>query len=302
VWLTFETGRFNHGPYGFAGGLRAEHTEILLPALGVAVVVQAVSTLLFVASVIWTGKFHKVPFFCWQFIYVFAYGFYTTYYWPSTAGLLLGAGWATNLACNVWITLRYHIKVREMKNARATTAHTSTGLMLTAKRENYGDDPEEADRALNGSLSSMAEKVAPERDWYFAYVMLFQFSAGTLGFYSAYLTGTLNTALTTFGLGFLGMLIGALVLLGTTSTSHPHRLADHFKTANVGSAAFFLTFAVGTWQESGVFNFGWLCVMLWAACLNSGIAEVLVQKPLEQDLDDEEHDSEDSDEDWVHVD
>lgn len=87
VWLAFQTGMFTHGPHGFAGGIRAEHTETLLPAVGVAVIVQAVSLLLFVASAIWTGKLCRAPFLCWQVFYFISSTGYTYFHRPSLAGL-----------------------------------------------------------------------------------------------------------------------------------------------------------------------------------------------------------------------
>jgi hypothetical protein len=105
------------------------------------------------------------------------------------------------------------------------------------------------------------------------------------------------------------MLIVAFVLLGTWSTSEADRLADHFKFANVMSIAVSLIVAIVGWWRNGLYNFGWMCFAHWAACLYSGIAEVLVQTSLDEDTGEEEehdseevHDSEDSDEDWIRVD
>ena len=298
--LTIETGRFNHGPHGFAGGLRAEHTEAL-PALGVAVILQAVSFLLFFASAIWTGKLCRKSFLCWYVIFMLLCAGYNFYHWPSMEGLFLGAAWPATIAGNIWMTIHYHIKVRMAKNAgtakntsmaknaRMAIAHASVGLFPTAKRQDCGDDSE---RMNSNSSSSMVKEFASECDWFFAYAMLFNFSAGAIGFFFAYLTGTHNTALTTFGLGFTGMLIVAFVLLGTTSTSKPERLAKHFKLANVISSAVFMTIAIIDWRRLGLYNFGWSCVVHWAACLYSGIAKVLVQTSVDEDLTEEGHDSE----------
>jgi hypothetical protein len=42
-------------------------------------------------------------------------------------------------------------------------------------------------------------------------------------------------------------------------------------------------------------------VVHWAGCLNACIAEILLQSSLDKISGEEEHDSEDYDEDWVHL-
>lgn len=300
LWLAFETGRFL-GSHGFA-----VHTETLQPALGFAVIMQAVSLLLFFASAIWTGKLCRKPFLCWQVIYILSCADYNYYRLPSMEGLFLGTLWPANVATNIWMTLMYRKKAQMAKNARMVIVYSSTGLYRTAKRQDFVGDIEKAGW---NSYSSTTEEDMSGRDWFFAYSMLFNFSAGTFALFSAYLTGTLNAALTTFGLGFTVMLIAAFVLLGTWSTSEADRLADYFKLANVMSIAVSLTIATVGWWRNGLCNFGWICFAHWAACLYSGIAEVVVQTSLngdtgeeEEQNSEEEHYSEDSDEDWIRVD
>ena len=89
LWLAFESGRFL-GFHGFAGCIRAVQTEPLQPALGFAVIVQAVSLLLFFASAVWTGKLCRKPFLCWQVVYTLSYAGYNMYHLPSMEGLFLG--------------------------------------------------------------------------------------------------------------------------------------------------------------------------------------------------------------------
>lgn len=198
------------------------------------------------------------------------------------------------------MTLHYHIEAQK-ESASRTAAEASVGLFRTAKRPDCNNGISKADWILDDSSSPMTEEITSGRDYFFAYSMLFSFCAGTLQFFFAYLAGTLNTALTTFGLGFTGMLIVAFVLLGLTNTSEPHRLAEHFKTANVGAVALFWAIAIVDWRRTGVCNFGYMCFVHWAACLYSGIAEIMVHSSLYQDSDDEDNESEGSDEDWVHV-
>lgn len=297
LWLVFESGRFL-GSHGFA-----IHTETLQPALGFAVIVQAVGLLLFFASAMWTGKLCRKPFLCWQVIYILSCAGYSWYHLPSMEWLFLGTMWPANIATNIWMTLLYRKETQMTKNARMAIVYSSTGLYRTAKRQDCVGDLEKAGWK---SSFSMTEKHASARDWSFAYGMLFNFSAGAFALFSAYLTGTLNAALTTFGLGFTVMLIVAFVLLGTWSTSEADRLADHFRLANVISIAVSLTVAiVGRWRNE-LYNFGWMCFAHWAAYLYSGIAVVLVQTSLDEDTgeeeehdSEEENDSEDSDEGWL---
>ena len=203
------------------------------------------------------------------------------------------------------MTLLYRHNAQMVKNARMAIVYSNTGLYRTAKRQYCSDDLEKAD----WDSSLMTEKHASGRDWFFAYSMLFNFSAGAFALSSAYLTGTLNAALTTFGLGFTVMLIVAFVLLSTWSITEADRLADHFRLANVISIAVSLSVAIVGWWRNGLYNFVWMCFVHWAACLYSGIAEVVVQTSLNEDTgeeeeqnSEEEHVSEDSDEDWTRVD
>lgn len=55
------------------------------------------------------------------------------------------------------------------------------------------------------------------------------------------------------------------------------------------------------WQRYGVYNPGSMWVVHWGACLNAGIAQVLLQSSLDEDSGDEGHDSGDSIEDRVHM-
>ena len=202
------------------------------------------------------------------------------------------------------MTLLYRHKAQMVKNARMAIVYSNTGLYRTAKRQYCSDDLEKAD----WDSSLMTEKHASGRDWFFAYGMLFNFSAGAFALFSAYLTGTLNAALTTFGLGFTVMLVVAFVLLGTWSIAEADRLADHFRLANAVSIAVSLSVAIVGWWRNGLYNFGLVRFVHWAACLYSGIAEVVMQTSLngdtgeeEEQNSEEEHVSEDSDEDWTRV-
>jgi len=287
--------------YWFANGQLREYVEMLLPTLGVAMIVQAIGMLVLLASAIWSGKLWKIAFVWWQIVYVVLCATYAILFAPSMAGLGIGAFSSACLVCNIWTALHCRVKAETIKEV-AATAHTSAEVASKRKTDDRVDAFERVYWPLDDASSPTAVAIASWRGRCAAFSMLFNFSAGTLGFVFAYLKGTLKTTLSTFGLGFLGMIIAALLLLDLARTLEACRLADHFKSVNVFSITFFLYFAIGDWARTGAYNFDSMCFVHWAACVYSEIAEILVQSSLDQNIDDEEYHSESFEEDWVQVD
>jgi hypothetical protein len=278
-----------------AYGRFAEHWKMMLPTFGAAVIVQALSMLAFLASAIRTDKFSTITFVWWQILFV---AFCTTYvltHGSSSAGLWVGSVWSACLASNVWASLHYRIKA-EMRKKMAATADTIARGLSRLRIDDRDDALEKGNWTLDDSSSSETEGIVSRPEWLTQFAMLFYFSAGIIGFVFAYLTGTLKNALSTFGLGFMGMIIVTLVLLNFARSFEAHRLALRLKNANVVLSVISLVVGIVIWRKDGVYNFGVMSVMHWAACLNAGIAEVLLQSSPDKDSGEEEHDSEDSDE------
>jgi hypothetical protein len=284
--------------FGIDYGLYKEVVKMMLPTFGAAVIVQAASMLIFLAGAIWTGELATIAFAWWQLVFVVQCAAFTWIFGPKMAGALVGAVLSACLAGNVWTSLHYWVKAETAKKA-AGTVHTITKVLSKLKIEKCGDALEKADWTRDEGSSSETGETVSWRDWFSHFAMIFYFSAGCLAFFFAYLTGTLKTALSTFGLGFMGMIIVALVLLDLARTSEARRLAVHFRTANVVSSAIALVVGIILWRRDGVYNAGLMWVVHWAGCLNTCIAEVLLQSSLDKDSGEEEYDIEDSGEDWV---
>jgi hypothetical protein len=273
---------------------------MMLPTFGAAVIVKALSMLAFLASAIRTDKFSTIAFVWWQILFV---AFCTTYvltHGSSSAGLWVGSVWSACLASNVWASLHYRVKA-EMKKKMAATADTIAKGLSRLRIDDRDDAVEKGNWTLDNSFSPEIEETFSRPDWLTPFAMLFYFSAGSIGFVFAYLTGTLKNALSTFGLGFMGMIVVTLVLLDFRRSFEAHRLALRLKNANVVLSVISLVVGIVIWRKDGVYNFGVMSAMHWAACLNAGIAEILLQIPAGQDSDDEEYDNEGSDEGWVRV-
>lgn len=278
-----------------AYGRFAEYWKMMLPTFGAAVLVQALSMLAFLASAIRTNKLSTITFVWWQILFV---AFCTTYaltHGSSAAGLWVGSVWSACLTSNVWASLHYRVNA-EMKKRMAVTADTIAKGLSRLNIDDRDDALEKADWTLDGSSSSETEGIVSRPEWLTQLAMLFYFSAGIIGFVFAYLTGTLKNALSTFGLGFMGMIIVTLVLLDFGRSFEAHRLALRLKNANVVLSVISLVVGIVIWRKDGVYNFGVMSVMHWATCLNAGIAEVLLQSSLDKNAGEEEHDSEDFDE------
>jgi hypothetical protein len=285
---------------GIGYGLYKEVVKMMLPTFGAAVIAQAASMLIFLVGAIWTGELPTIAFAWWQFVFVVQCATYTWIYGPKMAGALVGAVLSACLAGNVWTSLHNWVKAETMKKM-AVTADTITTGLSKLNIDDCDDTLEKADWTVDDSSSSATSEIVSWRDWFARFAMISYFSAGCLAFFFAFLTGTLKITLSTFGLGFMGMIIVALVLLDLARTSEARRLAIHCKTANVVSSAIALVVGIFLWQRDGVNNAGMMCVVHWAACLNAGIAEVLLQSSLDKDPGEEENNSENSDEDWVHM-
>jgi hypothetical protein len=201
-------------------------------------------------------------------------------YGPSMAGLWVGFFWSASLIGNVWTALHYRDEAETTKEAAATEDRNAE-ITSELKADDRGDTVARVHRHLKDASSPMAVRLASWRGQFTAFSMLYNFSAGALGFVFAYCTGTLNTAISTFGPGFMGMIIVALVLLKFTRTLEARRLADHFITANLVSAAVSLPIGIVYWQQNSVYSFRFMCIVHWSACLYSGIALVLEQSSLE---------------------
>jgi hypothetical protein len=279
--------------YRIAPGRYTEFWEMMLPTFGAAVMIQAVSVLGFLASAIWTGKLSTIAFAWWQLVCVVQCTIYMSFYGPSMAGLFVGAVYSSCLVCNIWTALHYRVEAERVKGA--ATTHLAKALSKL-KIDDCNDALEQVKRHLHDASSPTSVRTTLWRGRLALFSMLYNFFAGTLGFFFAYRSQSLKTAFSTFGLGFLGIVIVALVLLDCTRTSEALRLADHFRSVNSVSVAFHLFYSIGSWLQNGVYDFGAMCFVHWAACLYSGIVEVLVRSSLRKYSGEEEHYSEDFDE------
>ena len=280
--------------------------SLLLP-LGVAMIMQAISVLVFVASAICTGELYPKAFVCWQVAYGVSCVAYADFHWPSMAGLGIGAIWSISVACSIWAALSYQFKAETARKV-AEAAHPTSGA-VDARLTNPEDRSEQIYRAQDDFWPSLSEERTSLRTWIAINSMLFSFSAGTLGLVWVYVTEQLSTALPSFGFAFLAVLIGALVLLHVASHEPARDLAGRFRLCYVVWTIIYLIFAIiNLWRGDWV-HFGWPCALHWGACLYTGIAELLEQIA-DRDLKNEQHDDDDdddydddghADEDWSDV-
>lgn len=296
--------------YQFAGNESKEYRKTLLPTLGIAMMAEAISMLVFLGSAMWTGKLCKVSFICWQVVYVVICAAYALSHWPGMSGLWIGATWSASVALNVWITLLKRVEAETAKKKRAmaamaamaamvATAHTSTSI---AEAQDGGNDLEKANIFPSNSKNT---------SWYgryAGYYMAYSFFWGAFGFVYAYMVGLLNIALSSFGIGFMVMSVVALLLLNLASTSEARRLARYFDDWHTVSAAIFVMIGWVSWGQEGGCFFGLAWAVLWSAFLYTGIAEVLREAAFDKnsitrqpDGGDAERGSIESSDSWVTV-
>lgn len=240
---------------------------MLLPTLGMAMMVQAVSMLVFLWGAMWIGKLCKVSFICWQVVYVVLCAAYALSHWPSMAGLWIGTTWSASVAVNVWIALLKRVEVETVKKKMAAAmSHTGTSM---AEEQDGDNDIERA--YIFPSENKNTTWYGRFAGCYMAYSLFW----GAFGLAYAYLVGLLEIALSSFGVSFMGLFVAALLLLNFASTSEALRLAKYFETWCVVSAAIFVAIGWVFWGQEGGRFFGLACAVLWSAFLYTGIAEVL---------------------------
>lgn len=266
-----------------------QRMELLL-TFGIAVVAQAVNMQVFLTSAIWTGKLCGSAFIYWQLSFLVLCGTYAVLHERSMMGLFTGALWTAGIAWGVWEALHDRVKAGTMKEAATTEL---TMARIGSERDINGN-PLERGYWPYDPYSPTTAKTVSLHGCLVTFFMLYYFAAGTAGFVFAYISGTLNSAVSSFGLGFLVMFFIAQLLLVFAKTWEPRRLAKHFLFATTVSCVVFLITS-----PSGRYNIGLMSVVQWVCLLYTGIAEVLMQIPPKQDLDDERIDSKDPDEDWV---
>ena len=265
--------------------------EALLPPLGVAMIVQAIIALAFLASVDWTGELHKKRFLDFQVIYFVSCGAYAYFHWPNMAGLWNGAIYSSLAACYMWSHLDCRMKA---ETARRATWRAQIRAMKArlAKRQDRGDACEQVYWTYNNNSSTSNEFVSSRRRFIAGY-MLYSFIASTLGFVLAYLNESLHTALKFFGLVSLGIVIVAMLILEFARDESALSLADDFQTWNVLSAAVLVFLGLVGWCfYGGHVTCITVCMVSWTTAMHMGIVGVLEGTALryDQDSDDENTD------------
>ncbi|GAB7322679.1 hypothetical protein MBLNU13_g03581t1 [Cladosporium sp. NU13] len=125
IWITGQDIVFYNQS---AGDESKEYGKMLLPTLGVAMMVEAVSMLVFLGSTMWTGKLRRVVFICWQFIYAISCNTYALLHWNGMVGLCIGASWSASVALSVLIALHNWVETETKKSKAASTSRTGSSI------------------------------------------------------------------------------------------------------------------------------------------------------------------------------
>jgi hypothetical protein len=269
----------------------------LLPPLGIAMIMQDVSVLAFLSSTIWTGKVHKKPFVYWQMAYCVSCAAYAYFHWPSMAGLWIGTMWSVSVVCNIPRALEHLIKADKLR-LEDLKAHLADVETWRAKKRADGDDLERVYRTEHHTSSLESQESTSSRRRCVACLMFSYSGASTFVFVFAYQNGTLETALKTFGLGFLGMFIVCLGILEFLSDESADSLADDLRDWTKLSSAMLTIIALVWWLRDGIHEtYGLISVVFWSVALHIGIAEILEGPTLDlyQELGNEQHDKGDAD-------
>ena len=267
-----------------------ESIASLLPPFGVALLIQATSVLAFLVIALWTGKLYRKGFVYVQVVHGVSCVTYAYFHWPSMAGLGIGTIWSGSVACNMWRALDHLVKAEKAILAEDKAWWAQFRDSDDARERTYWTEHEISSWKKHNKASSLRCENAC--------FMISSFFGGTLGFVSAYLSGTVNIALKSFSLGFLGILVVALMQLEIVSDKPACSLTANLKTWRAISGAFLTLVAISCWRRDGdSLTNGLLCVINWSFALHTGIGGILETTVLglENELGDGNDDDGDAD-------